>query len=130
VGGDHKVIFGPQSRSDLKSIVAYVREASGSPEVAERLGMALVEKALTLSAMPERGRVVPELSLPEVREIIFKTGLSTGSPPSRSRSCASGMPLAAHPRLTWMSFGVKSRKQEQTNELPDDELLSARSQRH
>jgi toxin ParE1/3/4 len=73
VGGDYKVIFGPQSRSDLKSIVGYVRAASGSPEVAERFGTALVEKALTLATMPERGRIVPELSLPEVREIIFKS---------------------------------------------------------
>ena len=51
MGGDDKVIFGPRSRSDLKSVVSYVREASGSPEVAGRLGMALVEKALTLSTM-------------------------------------------------------------------------------
>jgi hypothetical protein len=53
VGGGHKVIFGPQSSSDLQSIVSYVRKASRSPEVAERLEVALVEKALTLSTMPE-----------------------------------------------------------------------------
>lgn len=73
MGGEYKVIFGPRSRGDLKDLVRYIRQASGSPAVAERLGMALVQKALTLSALPERGRIVPELGLPDVREIIFKS---------------------------------------------------------
>jgi plasmid stabilization system protein ParE len=46
---------------------------SGAPIIAERLGMSMVHKALTLSTLPERGRVVPELGLPDVREIIFRT---------------------------------------------------------
>ena len=33
----------------------------------------MVNKALTLSKMPERGRIVPEIQLEEVREIIFKS---------------------------------------------------------
>jgi toxin ParE1/3/4 len=73
VGGDYKVIFGPRSRSDLKEIVRYVRSASGAPEVAERFGMELIHKALSLASLPERGRIVPELGLGEVREIIFKS---------------------------------------------------------
>lgn len=73
MGGEYKVIFGRRSRIDLKELVSYVRRASGAPVVAERLGMALINKALTLSTFPERGRVVPELALPEVREIIFRT---------------------------------------------------------
>jgi len=57
----------------LKEIVTYIRRASGAPTVAERVGMDLVSKALTLSTFPERGRVVPELAIPNVREIIFKS---------------------------------------------------------
>ncbi len=68
-----KVIFGSRCRTDLKEIVCAVRQASGSPEIAERLGSKLIEKALTLSTLPERGRIVPELGLPDVREIIFKS---------------------------------------------------------
>ena len=33
----------------------------------------MVRKALSLSTFPERGRIVPELGLPEVREIIFRS---------------------------------------------------------
>jgi toxin ParE1/3/4 len=74
MGGEHqfKVIFGGKSRSDLKEVVTFIRRASGSPEIAERLGNNLVEKALSLSKFPERGRVVPEFGQPDVREIIFK----------------------------------------------------------
>jgi toxin ParE1/3/4 len=72
VGGEYKVVFGRRSRGDLKDLVGYIRVASGAPDVAERFGIGLVRKALSLSTFPERGRVVPELGLPEVREIIFK----------------------------------------------------------
>jgi toxin ParE1/3/4 len=53
--------------------VIYVRRASQSPEIAERFGVSLVHKALSLAKLPERGRVVPELAIPEIREIIFKS---------------------------------------------------------
>lgn len=71
--GEHKVIFSPRSRTDLQGIVRFVRRGSGSGEVAERFGLALVSKAMTLASFPERGRVVPELGQPEVREIIFRS---------------------------------------------------------
>jgi toxin ParE1/3/4 len=72
VGEDYKVIFGPRSRTDLQGIVEHICRASRAPEVAERFGNQLIQKALTLSRFPERGRVVPELKLEEVREIIFR----------------------------------------------------------
>ena len=72
-GQEYKVIFGSQCRSDLKEIVSVVRRASGSPEIAERLGTKLLQRALTLSTFPERGRIVPELGVPGVREIIVKS---------------------------------------------------------
>jgi len=50
-----------------------VRRASHSSDIAARFGTLLVQKALSLNELPERGRIVPELQLPEVREIIFKS---------------------------------------------------------
>jgi toxin ParE1/3/4 len=70
--GTHKVIFVARARDDLRSIVRFIAKQS-APDVAERVGSALVDKALTLSNLPERGRVVPELKNPEVREIFFKS---------------------------------------------------------
>ena len=32
-----------------------------------------IDRALTLATLPERGRVVPELGEPDIREIIFKS---------------------------------------------------------
>ena len=49
------------------------RTASSSPEIAERFGNRLIDRALTLATLPERGRVVPEFGDPEIREIFFKT---------------------------------------------------------
>lgn len=73
MGEEYKVIFGPRARKDLQEIVHYIARGSGSSNVAERFGTSLLEKALSLTFSPERGRVVPELSLPNVREIIFKS---------------------------------------------------------
>ncbi len=71
MGETHQVVFAPQALRDLQSTVAYVSR-HGDPEIAVRLGMRLVEKSLTLSSMPERGRVVPEIGFP-YREIIFRS---------------------------------------------------------
>ena len=57
-------MFAPQA-------VRYIAHHAGS-EVAERFGMQLVDKALTLATFPERVRVVPEVGLP-FREIIFRS---------------------------------------------------------
>jgi plasmid stabilization system protein ParE len=73
VGKEYKVIFGPRARTDLRDVVRYIALGSGSSDVAERFGKMLLERALSLSKLPERGRVVPELELAEVREIIFKS---------------------------------------------------------
>src|SRR5205823_10370789 len=69
---EFKVIFAERSRSDLRSITFRVARLSGA-ERGERLGHQLVDKALTLRVFPERGRVVPELADPQIREIIFKS---------------------------------------------------------
>ena len=71
MGETHQVIFAPQSLRDLETIVRYVSRHAG-PETATRFGTQLVDKAMTLTSLPERGRVVPEVGLPD-REIIFKS---------------------------------------------------------
>ena len=67
-----KVVFVPRARDDLRSIVQFIARRNSS-EIAERIGMDLITKALSLSTFPERGRIVPELKNPQVREIFYKT---------------------------------------------------------
>lgn len=62
------VILTPQSQDDLAGIVRYI--AKDNPDEAKAFGNLLIDKALSLGSLPERGRVVPELSEPSVREII------------------------------------------------------------
>jgi plasmid stabilization system protein ParE len=71
MGQTHKVIFAPQSTRDIEKIVRYIARHGGE-QVAVRFGTELVEKAMTLSSLPERGRVVPEVGAP-FREIIFRS---------------------------------------------------------
>jgi addiction module RelE/StbE family toxin len=71
MGATHQIIFAPQSLRDLEATVRYV-SYHNNPEVAVRFGTQLVEKALTLATLPERGRIVPEVGHP-YREIIFKS---------------------------------------------------------
>jgi toxin ParE1/3/4 len=73
VGEEYKVIFGPRSRTDLRDVVTYIARASQSRSIAEGFGRALIQKALTLSQFPERGRVVPEIGTSDIREIIFRS---------------------------------------------------------
>ena|SRR5437016_5671280 len=62
------VILTPQSRDDLRIIVRHI--ARDSPDRARAFGNLLIDKALSISSLPERGRIVPELNEPSVREII------------------------------------------------------------
>ena len=71
MGEQFKVIFAPRAERDLESAVRYITQHAGS-EIAHRFGMQLVNKALTLSKVPERGRTVPEVGLP-FREIFFRS---------------------------------------------------------
>jgi toxin ParE1/3/4 len=62
------VILTPQSQDDLREIVSFI--ARDNPIQAVKFGDALIDKALSVATFPERGRVVPELQLESVREII------------------------------------------------------------
>ena len=68
---DFTVFLSPEALHDLESIVAYV--APHNPAAAERLGNQLLDAAFSLANLPERGRVVPEFRLPDLREIIFRS---------------------------------------------------------
>jgi toxin ParE1/3/4 len=65
-----KVILTPQSLEDLRDIVAFIAQANS--ERARSFGNELIDHALTLAELPERGRLVPEISEPGVREIIHR----------------------------------------------------------
>ena len=66
-----QVIFAPRAERDLESAVRYIAKHAGS-EIAQRFGMQLLDKALTLATFPERGRAVPEIGLP-FREIFYRS---------------------------------------------------------
>jgi len=66
---DCKVILSPRAIQDLKEIVRYI--SFDNPKAAERFGYALIDAALSLAALPERGRWVPEFDDGMTREIIY-----------------------------------------------------------
>jgi toxin ParE1/3/4 len=63
-----KVVLTPQSIADLEAIVKFI--AKHNSERARSFGYELIERALSVATFPERGRIVPEISQPAVREII------------------------------------------------------------
>ena len=68
---DFKVFLSPEALSDLEHIVAYI--ALDNPAAAERMGNHLLDAALSLNSLPERGRMVPEFRRPELRESVFRS---------------------------------------------------------
>ena len=62
------VVLTPQSQDDLREIVSFI--ASDSLDHARTFGYILIDKALSIGAHPEMGRVVPEENDPVVREIV------------------------------------------------------------
>jgi plasmid stabilization system protein ParE len=68
---DFKIFLSSDALNDLERIVAYI--APHNPAAAERTGNQLLDAAFSLRTLPERGRVVPEFGVPELREIIFRS---------------------------------------------------------
>jgi toxin ParE1/3/4 len=58
----------PKSISDLEAIVIFI--AKDNPQRARTFGYELMDRALSLATFPQRGRVVPEIGDPAVREIL------------------------------------------------------------
>ena len=52
----------------MREIVSFI--AKHNPERAKSFGYELIDHTLTLAELPERGRVVPEISDPNVREMV------------------------------------------------------------
>jgi toxin ParE1/3/4 len=68
---DYQVILSPTARDDLRSIVRYI--SYDSPDRARRFGHFLIARAKELAQFPRRGREVPELGDPVIREIIVRS---------------------------------------------------------
>ncbi len=64
-----EVIWTPGARTDLDEIVAYI--ANDSPSSALTFLEEIFNKAESLGTLSERGRVVPELADPNVRELLL-----------------------------------------------------------
>ena len=65
---DCKVILSPLAIQDLGEIVRFI--SSDNPQQAERFGYALIDVALSLKNLPERGHFVPEFGDGVTREIL------------------------------------------------------------
>ena len=65
-----KVILTPQALDDLREIVSFI--AQQNPARAKSFGNELIDQALTLAELAERGRAVPEISESSVREIVHR----------------------------------------------------------
>jgi toxin ParE1/3/4 len=68
---DFKVFLSPEALSDLEGIIAYIAPHDGG--AAERMGNHLLDSALSLNTLPERGRMVPEFHQADLRELIFRS---------------------------------------------------------
>lgn len=66
-----EVILTPQSLEDLEVIVTFI--ASDNQERARSFGYELIDRAISISTFPERGRTVPEIGDSNVREIIHRS---------------------------------------------------------
>lgn len=63
-----KVILTPQALDDLRKAVTFI--AQDNPERARTFGNELIDRALSIANLPERGRVVPEIGDQAVRETV------------------------------------------------------------
>ena len=65
-----KVFWTKESFQRLKEIELYI--ARDNRIAAEKFTDKLIELAESLTKNPERGRIVPEFSLPQIRELLYK----------------------------------------------------------
>lgn len=63
------VIWSTPARNDLKQIFEYI--AQDSTFYARKVVKNIVEKSMTIKDFPKRGRVVPEINEPDIREIFI-----------------------------------------------------------
>ena len=70
VGRRRRVVWTDHARDTLNEALAYI--AQDSPDAASRIAAALIQEAATLVTLPERGRIVPELEDPTIRELLVR----------------------------------------------------------
>ena len=63
-----RVVWTESAQSSLQDILGYI--AKDSPSAAFRVLGKILERAESLDTLSERGRAVPELGRPEVREVL------------------------------------------------------------
>ena len=63
-----RIIWTGRARKDLKAIVQYIK--SDNPKAAQNFGFRLIKEAESVTEFPQRGRTVPELNDPLIREVI------------------------------------------------------------
>lgn len=64
-----RIIWSLEANEQLREAVRYLRK--DNPEAAQRFGNEVRAAARSLRELPERGRIVPELGLPNVRELLL-----------------------------------------------------------
>ena len=64
------VIWSREALEKLRLIEKYI--AQNNPDRAKQFINTLIEKGESLTAHPHKGRIVPELSNPDIRELLFK----------------------------------------------------------
>lgn len=67
----YKLTWSPAARDDLRDIVTFI--SRDSPSRAETFAYRLISETDKLQSFSEIGRVVPEYSIPTIREIIVRT---------------------------------------------------------
>lgn len=68
---DFQVFLSQEALNDIERIVAYI--AFDNPAAAQRMGDQLLDAALSLKRMPERGRMVPEFRKRDLRELVVRS---------------------------------------------------------
>ncbi len=66
------IVWAGRARADLRISAEYIRKAS--PAAARAFVSAALQAARSLSECPERGRVVPDVDDPEVRDLLLALG--------------------------------------------------------
>ena len=64
-----RVEWALRARSDLRLAVSHIKH--DSPESAQAFGSAVIQAARSLADFSERGRLVPEVAEPAVRELLL-----------------------------------------------------------
>ncbi len=69
MGAEIRISFADSAIGDLEAVLAHY-VAGEVPEVGRRLVARVVQQVEALAEQPDMGRVVPELNLPHLRELI------------------------------------------------------------